>query len=82
MSLERMHEALPHAPLRDVSYAMDCAFKMRQVLKGEPTVILDVNDRRSLNELLPALMKEAQRRGVTLERECVPMSSVLHKPVP
>ena len=36
MSLERMHEALPNAALRDVSYAMDCAFKMRQVLKGEP----------------------------------------------
>lgn len=61
--------AIRGAGLRDKAYAADRLFNMRQLMRGEPTSILSVDDRRTLNNLLPALLAEAQRRGVTLEGE-------------
>lgn len=70
--LDRVIEAMDDnairgAGLRDKAYAADRLFNMRQLMRGEPTAILSVDDRRTLNQLLPALAAEAQRRGVTLE---------------
>ena len=72
--LDRVIEAMDDnairgAGLRDKAYAADRLFNMRQLMRGEPTSILSVDDRRTLNQLLPALAAEAQRRGVTLEGE-------------
>jgi hypothetical protein len=38
----------------------------RQLLKGEPTQIVTNTDRRALNDLLPAILAEAERRGMTV----------------
>lgn len=39
----------------------------RQLLRGEPTQILSVVEREKLDDLVPALMQEAKRRGQDLE---------------
>ncbi|MGE0373006.1 MAG: hypothetical protein AB7Q01_14145 [Gammaproteobacteria bacterium] len=70
MSFERLYELIPKANLanlRDVAYVADRLFNMRQLIRGEPTAITTVDDRRKLNELLPLVLKEAARRGVTIE---------------
>ena len=38
----------------------------RQLLKGEPTQIISVDERKTLNQLLPLLIVEAQRRNVEI----------------
>ena len=44
----------------------------RQILSGEPTAILSVQERSNLNELVPALLREAERRrGITVEGEII-----------
>lgn len=71
MGLERLAEVLPFASPRDVAYAMDRAFNMRQLLKGEPTSILTVDDRKTLNELMPMLIRESRRRGIIIDANAV-----------
>lgn len=36
----------------------------RQILRGQPTAILSIEDRRNLLELVPALVREVERRGL------------------
>lgn len=40
-----------------------------RLLRGESTQNITIEDKRQLNELLPILMQEAKRRGITLEGE-------------
>jgi len=53
--------------LRDITYALDRVFNMRQLLKGEPTAILGIEDRKQLNQLVPLMLQEAQRRGIVMD---------------
>lgn len=70
--LQYMDDSLmANASLRDVAYALDRMLNYRQLMRGEPTAILSVEDRRTLNELIPALVREAQRRGVLIEGQAV-----------
>lgn len=55
------------ASLRDQVYAMDRMFNIRQLLRGEPTQIVSIDDRKALNDLVPLLIKSAQRRGVVID---------------
>lgn len=55
------------ASLREQIYALDRLHNIRQLLRGEPTQIVSVDDRKTLNDLLPALVKAAQRRGVVID---------------
>lgn len=48
-------------------YALDRLFNIRQLLRGEPTQIVSIDDRKTLNELVPALVKAAQRRGIIID---------------
>lgn len=66
-------EAIADANLKDRAYAADRMFNMRQLLKGEPTAIVSNADRAKLNELLPLLMREAQRRGIIIDGQAVPV---------
>ena len=40
----------------------------KQLLAGLPTSILSIEDRRSINQMLPLLLKEANRRGITIDQ--------------
>jgi ribosomal protein S12 len=64
------------ASLREQIYALDRLHNIRQLLRGEPTQIVSVDDRKTLNELVPALVKAAQRRGIVVDS----VSRVIEEP--
>lgn len=55
------------ADLKDLSIAFGVLYDKRQLLMGQPTQIMTVTERQSLNDLLPEIVKEAQRRGITID---------------
>ncbi|KKK77659.1 hypothetical protein LCGC14_2851380 [marine sediment metagenome] len=73
------------ASLRDLSFSAEMLMRQRQLLLGQPTQILSVQERRNINDLLGACFKEAKRRGMTIEvpftveegATCVPASNEL-----
>jgi hypothetical protein len=52
---------------KDLEGVLDGLISNAQLLKGKPTSITSVEDRRKLNELLPLLVQEAKRRGVIVD---------------
>lgn len=58
--------AMAGATAKDLAGTIDTLNHNIQLLKGRPTQIMSIEDRRKLNELIPALLIEAQRRGVPL----------------
>lgn len=58
---------LAGAPVKDIEAVVDGLIKNIQLLEGKPTSITSHEDRRQMNELLPLLIREAQRRGVTID---------------
>lgn len=60
-------EKVKEATLRDVVLGLGVLIDKRQLLRGEPTQIMSYEDRQSLNELLPGLLREAERRGMTID---------------
>jgi len=61
--------AFAGASAKDIQSVIDGLISNIQLLKGKPTSITSVEDRRKFNELLPLLVLEAQKRGVALEGE-------------
>lgn len=57
------------ATLRDIAVAFGVLAEKRQLLKGEPTQILTYEERSNINDLLPAVLKEAKRRGMVVDAE-------------
>lgn len=55
---------LAKAPARDLAVIVGILLEKRQLLRGEPTHILSTTERANLNELVPLMVKEAQRRGI------------------
>lgn len=67
---EYMDEALiASSGLKDLSYALSILVDKRQILAGKPTQIYDITVRAKLDALVPALITEARRRGITIEGE-------------
>ena len=68
MCLEHMDDyTFANAELRDLAVTFGILAEKRQLLRGEPTQILSVNERVNMNELLPQIIKEAGRRGMTID---------------
>ena len=61
--------ALAGASAKDLQAVIDGLISNVQLLKGKPTSITSVEDRRRINELLPLLVLEARKRGVLIEGE-------------
>ena len=57
------------ASWRDLSLGISAMVEKRNLLLREPTVVIDFNSRSKLNELIPAMIAEARRRGLALEGE-------------
>jgi hypothetical protein len=51
---------------RDLAIIFGVLLDKRQLLKGEPTQIVSHQERRALEDLLPAVVDEARRRGIDL----------------
>ncbi len=60
---EDWHGVLP----RDRMVIAGIMVDKRQLLSGEPTAIVSVEDRRNLDELSKAFVKETKRRGLVVE---------------
>ena len=58
---------LAGASAKDLSSSLDYLIKNSQLLKGKPTQIMSHVERRQLNELIPAVLAEAKRRGVIMD---------------
>ncbi len=68
LSLEYLDDfALSSATAKDLSITADVLNKNIQLLKGLPTQIVSKDDRKKINDLIPALLEEAKRRGVELK---------------
>lgn len=68
MLLEYMDEFdIAGATLRDKAVAFGILAEKKQLLSGLPTSIISVEERMSLEQLLPALAKEMQRRNITMD---------------
>lgn len=52
---------------RDLAIILGILIEKRQLLRGEPTQIMSVNERQHLEELVPALIEEARLRGMTVD---------------
>ncbi len=69
-------EKLEEARARDLAVISGVAIDTWQLLRGQPTSRMEISDRRKLDEVAALLMKEAARRGVTLEID--PVSGETH----
>lgn len=55
------------ATLRDKATAFGILIDKRQLLSGEPTQVISVQERQSLSDLIPALAEEFERRNMTVD---------------
>ncbi len=58
---------LSEAGAKDLAIISGILIEKAQLLSGEPTQRLTIDDRRELNELIPVLVEEAQRRGQVID---------------
>ena len=58
-----------NASLKELGIYFGIVTDKRLLLEGKATQIMTVEDRRSMQEMLPILLKEAQRRGLTIDME-------------
>ena len=59
--------AMAAASAKDLAVVLGILLEKRQLLRGEPTAILSVEERQGLGELIPRLIAEAQRRGMGVD---------------
>jgi hypothetical protein len=62
-------ESIQKATLAQKAQAFGVLIEKGRLLRGESTQIITHDDRRTLKDMLPALMKEVEKRGLTLEGE-------------
>lgn len=56
---------------KDLAIMIGILIEKKQLLEGRPTQILSFEERKHLGELLPAYVKEAARRGITIDATAV-----------
>ena len=59
--------SLSSASAKDLAITIGILIEKTQLLEGKPTQILSVEERRHINDLLPAVIREAQRRGHVID---------------
>jgi hypothetical protein len=59
--------ALSQSSAKDLAIVMGILIEKRQLLKGEPTQIISTEDRSKLINIMPLLIVEAKRRGLTID---------------
>lgn len=60
-------KVMAEASARDIMLGLGVLIEKRNLLRGEPTQIISDHERKKLHELLPALIAESQRRGITVD---------------
>lgn len=59
--------AVSQASLKDLSIASSVLIEKRQLLSNQPTHIIDFTSRQQIGVLVPMMMAEAKRRGITVD---------------
>ena len=59
--------AVSQAGAKDLGILFNILVHNHQLLSNQPTHIIDFNSRQQLSVLLPSMIAEAKRRGITLE---------------
>lgn len=69
--LDRMadDDLLKTLTMRDAAVASGVLIEKRQLLRGEPTQIMTLEERKSMKELTPALISEMKKRSLTIDVE-------------
>lgn len=62
-------ELINNSALREIAVSVGVLVEKRQLLLGEPTQIMTVEERRSMKELTPALIDEMKKRSLTVDVE-------------
>lgn len=60
-------KAMAAASLKDLVAATKSIIELERLLANQPTAIVSVEHRMKIAELLPKLLTEAQRRGMTID---------------
>ena len=60
-------KTMAEASARDLGLIAGVLIEKRQLLRGEPTQIISDHERRKIHELMPELVAEAKRRGLTVD---------------
>lgn len=60
-------KVMSEANARDLGLILTAMTEKRQLLRGEPTAIISNLDREKLHALIPSMIAEARRRGVTVD---------------
>jgi len=60
-------KVMAEASARDIMLGLGVLIEKRNLLRGEPTAIVSDHERKKLHELLPLMIAEAQRRGITVD---------------
>ena len=70
-ALESLHRIEPDdwdkASLKERAITAGILIDKRQILRSEPTAIVEIRDHRRLDEVAQALLQELKRRGITLD---------------
>jgi len=66
------------ASLKELSLSLGILIDKRQILMGEPTEIVSVKELADLNALLPELLEECKRRGITIDMEDIEDTPIHH----
>jgi hypothetical protein len=59
--------SLSQASLKDLAIALNVTIEKHQLLSNRPTHIIDFTSRQQLNVVMPQLLAEARRRGITVD---------------
>ena len=60
-------ELIDKSAMREIAMAAGILIDKRQLLRGEPTQILSLDQRQKMDDLAPALLGEMKRRGITVD---------------
>ena len=60
-------KVMAEASARDLMLGAGVLIEKRNLLRGEPTQILSDKERKTIHELMPELLAEAKRRGLTVD---------------
>jgi hypothetical protein len=63
--------AVSQAGLKDLHIALNILIEKQQLLKNQPTHIIDFHSRQQIGVLVPMMLAEAKRRGITLDGSSV-----------
>lgn len=65
--LRRLYKNFEDVPPEKIPAMIRDLTNARALVKGEPTQILRVDQRATLKKLIPAMLKEAEKRGISLQ---------------